>query len=387
MQINTKSIAKSSVARSPVTAPSPPTPVDMATAANDRIDYSLAGQIGGELSGQVSVMQEIVQEFNSTRRISRNQMQALIDAIEAAGVVARQSQQISRIAEGRVRQSHERLRLHEIVNKSLDERLERLKKRGTEIYRNIKPVEIIVDPGLLSLLVDTAIDWAAQFGQRLTVSLGIKNWPENGLLVIKASQSVVDTEFEEAPAKGDNLHWALLVQVGRAMGVTVERDMAGGEAKVVAEFARTVKQLEGLTTVELDGGGDSSHHSATKPLAGLRILLATTDPMVRAEVHKTCSMLGLLIDTVPTADKAVRYVETDMPHMIIIDERIRDEAFDALIDDMRRLDPNFGFLEIAEGSNTFEMSSWMTDSMTRISRDVLRDQLASLLTLELAKAL
>jgi hypothetical protein len=83
----------------------------------------------------------------------------------------------------------------------------------------------------------------------------------------------------------------------------------------------------------------------------------------------------------------VRYVETDMPHMIIIDERIRDEAFDALIDDMRRLDPNFGFLEIAEGSNTFEMSSWMSDSMTRISRDVLRDQLASLLTLELAKAL
>lgn len=349
--------------------------------------FALVGQVGGELSGHVAVMQQFVQEFNATRRISRAQLQLLAQAIEASARIARESQQIARLAEGRVRQSHERLKLHEIVNQALDERAPRLHRQGTEIYRNIKPVEIIVDPGLLSMLIESALDWATASGQQISVSLGIKNWPEYGVLAIRSSQTVVDSRFAQEPTAPDNVHWHLLTQVASAMGVTLVRDVAGGETRLTAEFARTVKSLEGLTAVELDVGGDSSQHSTTKALAGLRILLVTTDPLVRGEVHNVCSMLGLLVDTVPTADKAVRYVETDPPHLIIIDEKIRDARFDGLIEDLRRHNPNFGLLEIAEGHNTFEVSSWMSDSMTRISRDVLRDQLASVLTLELAKAL
>ncbi len=349
--------------------------------------FALVGQVGGELSGHVAVMQQFVQEFNATRRISRAQLQLLAQAIEASAKIARESQQIARLAEGRVRQSHERLKLHEIVNQALDERAPGLHRQGTEIYRNIKPVEIIVDPGLLSMLIESALDWATASGQQISVSLGIKNWPEYGVLAIRSSQTVVDSRFVQEPTAPDNVHWHLLAQVASAMGVTVVRDVAGGEIRLTAEFARTVKSLEGLTAVELDVGGDSSQHGTTKALAGLRILLVTTDPLVRGEVHNVCSMLGLLVDTVPTADKAVRYVETDQPHLIIIDEKIRDARFDGLIEDLRRHNPNFGLLEIAEGHNTFEVSSWMSDSMTRISRDVLRDQLASVLTLELAKAL
>ncbi len=353
--------------------------------AAERADYTLAGVIGAQLSSHVSLMQQIIQEFNATRKISRSQMQTLYGAIESTAAVSRQAQQIARLGEGRIRQSHERLKLHDIVNLALDERALHLQQAGTEVYRNVKPVEIIVDPGLLSTLVDTALDWAAEFGQRLTVSLTIKNWPEYGVLQIKASQSISESEFEPETVRGDNLQWHLLTQLAKAMGVTLERDMSGGQARLICEFARTVKQMEGLTTVELDTGGDSSY--ATKPLAGHRILLVTTDAMIRAEVKNSCDLLGLRADTVPNSERAVRYVETDMPHLIIIDERLRDDTFDNLIDDMRRLDPNFGCLEVAEGNNTFEMSSWMSDSITRVSRDVLRDQLTSALTLELAKAL
>lgn len=367
-----------SPAAAAVEAPPPP---------NWGAGFALVGQVGGELSGHVTVMQQFVQGFNATRKISRAQLQLLEEAIEASALIARQSQQIARLAEGRVRQSHERLKLHEIIGQALDERTTRLHRQGTAIYRNIKPVEIIVDPGLLSLLIEAALDWATSAGQRISVSLGIKNWPEYGMLTLRTSPAVVDSRLVQAPTASDNVHWHLLTQVASAMGVTVSRDVAGGEVNLTAEFARTVKSLEGLTAVELDVGGDSSQHSTTKALAGLRILLVTTDAATRAEVHKVCSMLGLLVDTVPTADKAVHYVETDPPHLIIIDEKIRDARFDGLIEDLRRHAPNFGLLEIAEGHNTFEISSWMSDSMTRISRDVLRDQLASVLTLELAKAL
>ena len=86
-------------------------------------------------------------------------------------------------------------------------------------------------------------------------------------------------------------------------------------------------------------------------------------------------------------EQAQRYVSLDMPHLIIIDERLHDDAFDDLLHEVKSRDPNFGFLEITDDANTFEVSSWMTDSMTRVSRDVLRAQLASLLALELARAM
>lgn len=82
----------------------------------------------------------------------------------------------------------------------------------------------------------------------------------------------------------------------------------------------------------------------------------------------------------------MRATERDQPHMIIVDERLRDEAFDDLMQDIRRLDPRFGFLEITEQANTLEVWSWTGDSITRVSRDLLRTQLPSVLTLELAKA-
>ena len=54
--------------------------------------------------------------------------------------------------------------------------------------------------------------------------------------------------------------------------------------------------------------------------------------------------------------------------------------------DIRRLDPRFGFLEVTDDVDTFEVASWAGDSMTRVSRNALRAQLPAVLTLELAKA-
>jgi DNA-binding NtrC family response regulator len=132
--------------------------------------------------------------------------------------------------------------------------------------------------------------------------------------------------------------------------------------------------------------GDSAYHTGTKALAGLRVLLISADSGVRKEVEEVCRWLGLRPDTVHNSRQAVQSIERDQPHMIIVDERVRDKIFNDLMQDIRRLDPNFGFLEIADAANTFEISSWMSDSMTRVSRDVLRAHLPSILTLELAKA-
>jgi hypothetical protein len=178
----------------------------------------------------------------------------------------------------------------------------------------------------------------------------------------------------------------LLQEIGRAMGVSVERSVSPGEASLLIEFPRTVKRLEGLTAIEVDTGMDSLH-SDSKPMAGHRVLMVSVDDRLRAEVNQIARAIGLVFDCVPTTAQAVRFCELDAPHLLIIDERLRDEIFDELKDDLRKTDPNFPFIEIAVKSNTLEMAGWMSDSMTRMSRDTISGHLSAILAMELAKVM
>lgn len=352
----------------------------------ERADLALAGVIGARLSEPLAAMQYVLQEFTRTQKISSSQVQLLRSSLDVARAIAMQSQQISRLAEGRLRQSHERLKLDELLQSALMERTSTFQQRGVELYQKIAPVEVIVDGGLLSSLLDVALDWAVGMGRRLVVTLEMKNWPEHGMLLFKASESVASGTSNADGQKGDSLDWYLLSEIARAMGVTLDRVMSSNESSLMIEFPRTVKRLEGLTAIEVETGGDSMH-SESKPLAGHRLLVISNDDKLFYDIKLICRSLGLVIDFVPSTSQGVRFCELDMPHMVIIDQRVRDHIFDELRDDLRKTDPNYPFIEIATESNTLEVAGWMSDSMTRLSRDALRSQLPSILVLELAKVM
>jgi len=368
-------------------AASPPAPVAATAPAPAGLAPTLPGIIGAQLSQPVALMKDVLAQFRHTHTISRTQMVILGEAVNAAHRIALQSQQISRLAGGRLRQSHERLSLHTLLQEVLDSKLNQAAHTGLQVRRKIKPVEVIVDPGLLWSLLEVAVDWAAEQGQRIQVSLDVKNWPEYGILMLKASQHIAVPANDEEAESPDTLNWHLLQQIAQTMGLMVERVIAPDHTLVMLEFPRTVKQLEGLTAVEMNVGGDSSSFflSESKPLAGHRLLLVTADEGIRADVKDACDMLGLVMDTTPTSVQAIRFCEMDKPHMIVIDEKLHDHYFDELREDLVRSDINFPCVEISSASNTFEMSNWMGDSMSRISRDALRAQLSSILVMELAK--
>jgi CheY-like chemotaxis protein len=171
------------------------------------------------------------------------------------------------------------------------------------------------------------------------------------------------------------------------MGVTLEVALHDRGTHLQLEFACTVKHLEGLTALEIESNGaDSALNPETKALAGLRVLLVSDDPAVCAEVEKACRALGLRSDTVSSSKEAVHSVERDPPHMTIVDDRLRDHEFDALMQDIRRLDLNFGFLEITGDTKAPEVSGWTGEGMARVRRDALRTHLPAMVTLELAKS-
>ena len=377
------------------TKPSPlsnPPDADAAPRLTTPSDFALAGVVGSELSEPLAAMQYVLQEFDRTRNVTRAHMQLLNTALESARTIAMQSQQIARLAGGKLRQSHERLRLDELLQSVLTERSAVFQQRGVELYPSIQPVEVIVDAGLLSSLLDTALDWAISMGRRLVVTLEIKNWPEHGMLLFKISESVATGKFRrpggsgDEESGGDTLAWYLLSEIARTMGVSVDRVTSPRETSLMLEFPRTVKRLEGLTAVEVETGFDSLH-SESRPLAGHRVLVISNDVRLQIEIKEIARGLGLVVETVTDSKSAVRVCERDAPHLVIIDEPMRDDEFNELSEDLRKVEPNFPFVEIATGTNVLEMAGWMSDSMTRLSRDTIRAQLASILVMELAKVM
>ena len=352
----------------------------------ERMDFQLVGVIGTRLSDSLGIMQSVVDEVTAGGAVTRAQIARLQHALDTTRGVAMQSQQIARLGGGRLRQSHEKLRLDELLRDALLERNKLFRQRGVELYHGLKQVEVIVDAGLLVCLLDAALEWALDMGRKLVITLEMKNWPEHGMLLIRSSDKISPGKPGSEPPEdtGNTLAWYLLVEAANAMGVSVDRITSARESTLMIEFPRTVKRLEGLTAVEVDTGYDTLYGDS-KPMAGHRLLVITNDELLRLEVTATARTMGLVIDFVMDSRQAERFCELDPPHMIIIDERVRDAAFDELCEDLRRTDPNFPFIEIASQSNVLEMAGWMSDSMTRLSRDSLRTQLGSILAMELAK--
>ena len=355
-------------------------------------DFSLTGILGQEMAQPLSDMQAVLQEIESTHAFTSSNLASFRVAIKSARKLAMQGQQISRLAGGRLRQSHESLKLDDMVLTAMQERAGEFRKRGIEVFQRVKPIEVIVDPGLLHSLIDAALDWATGLGRKLTVTLEMKNWPEHGVLIFKTSRAVlsevsnVGLQEVESDPSDDSVGWYLVNAISQAMGLIVTRTSAPNETSLVIEFSRTVKRLEGLTVVEMESGPESLY-GLSKPMAGARILLITDDARLQAEVRSICNGTGLVLDCVSNASLGVRFCEMESPTLVMIDEHMRDRIFEELYEDLRNLDPSFPFIEVAAAAGTFEMAGWTSDSMSRLSKDALQTQLATVLAAELAKVM
>ena len=127
--------------------------------------------------------------------------------------------------------------------------------------------------------------------------------------------------------------------------------------------------------------------NASGIMAGRRVLIVSSDIKLREDAKTVCRGLGMMVDTVPTSQMAVRFCEMEQPQLIIVDERFKDEQFDELRADLLRMQPNFPFIEVAYESNTLTMAGWMGENMTRINRDKLAQQLPEALAIEMSKVL
>ncbi len=359
-------------------------------AAGHTLHPEILGTIGEEFSQHLTNAMEMVDYVVANpRSLAANLTQThfLLDSLRRKGMAL---QQISRLAQNRVRQSHEKLSLPQVAQGVLDERQAEFAAMGMVVNTRYKPVDIIVDPGLLVSLIVGALDWVTEFGSVVRMDTSMKNWPQHGVLSFTAAQGVrTQADIDRNAAVNQSIAWHLLQQIAQAMGVGLEMDETVTKRSLTIEFPRTVVALEGMTIMEMDAGPSNSSFGTVNSnfIAGLQVLLISADYAFINQVRDICKSMSLRFEQAPSVEKAERMCEQQVPHLIVCEETLCDERYDALLEDLQRHTPGFPTILVSDDSHGFEFSDWSGNSKSRVSRAQIAEQLPGAMTIELTRTI
>jgi len=377
-------------------APAPQALTPAATAEGDRNDpqrwRDLVSEIGADIAGPLTAALERIHSLTTTGCIDRASLKALREEVEQARWVGMLGQQITRLATGRLRQSHERLQLASTLKGVLAHRKRETVARGIVLKPVLKPVEVIVDASLLFSLLNTTLDWALGHARsQLQFTIDIMPWPTHARLVCefacRPSGEAVEGEPERAAAAGpDALTWRMLEQTAATMGLPIHCAQSAGTTTLTIEFPRTAHdEMEGVSTIEFDDGFAPSTNS--KPLAGNHVLVVSSRREMRTLIREALRNMGLVVDFVSSVEEAVDFCRDSLPHAIVIEAIQNGERFSKFRDEIIAEVPEFAFIEIIEEGAEFEMSGFSGSRMARVGRDVIASSLPSALMFELSRGL
>jgi CheY-like chemotaxis protein len=369
-------------------------PVISAIADAERGDakhwHELVSEIGAEIAGPLTAALERILSLTTTGCIDRASLKALREEVEQARHAGMVGQQLSRLATGRLRQSHERLQLASTFKGVLAHRNRETLARGIVLKPVLKSADVIVDASLLFSLLNTTLDWAlANARSQIEFTIEVMAWPAHARLTCHFTHRPPDEReavMSELPAGLTGLTWRMLEQTAATMGLPVQRSDSGGSTTLTVEFPRTAHdEMEGVSTMEFDDGFAPSTNS--KPLAGNHVLVVSSRREVRALVRDALKNMGLVVDFVNSVDEAHDFCRDGLPHAIVIEAIQNGERFGKFRDEIVAEVPEFAFIEIVEEGNTFEMSGFSGSKIARVGRDAIANSLPSALMFELSKSL
>ena len=361
--------------------PQTPSPEEVGAEVR-RAEFGAAGAVGAELTPVLVRARMAMDALVKAHPAAAPHAGAVLHCIEDAARIARQSRLLARLAGGEVRHHNGPIRLDQLLEAQLDIRMQAMDPTVV-LQRTITPATVIVDRDLVSALVDAALDAIMAPGHSVELSLHIKDRPAHAVLRIAAAAS---TRAGAEDTDHERLGWYLVSEISHLLGVTVDRVRSPGQTLMMFEFPRTVRELEGLTAMEVEMNLPSASGDSSRVLAGHRALIISSDVKLREDAKRVCRGLGMVVDNVPASALAAQRCAMYPPDVLIVDERFNDDRFQQLREQMSTRHPDFPVVEIAY-SGAPSVASWGSSSNTRVARADLLKQLPQALVLEMSKVL
>lgn len=339
----------------------------------------LVSGLADQITEGISALQNTIDQLLVKGRISKLEHRSLsipAERIKLAGVGA---QQINRFYAGRIRQSHEKVDMSELVEGVLQERKKELGVLGIALRRKLKPVEVLIDPTVAHAFVNAVLDWGLPFGNRVDVRMDLNPWPQHARFQVRVSNDGVPPS---SSTHSDNLNWMLIRQIALATGgVDIEREVNDDGVSFTAMFNRTVQAVDGISAVDLS----DDQSSMFKSLSGTYVLTISPSLQIRADVRDALREIGIMSDSVVDFAQANEAIRGRMPNLIVVDSEIKGEAFELFRRDLLREVFEFPFVEISPDDSSFDMSGFGEFSMAKVGRGNIREALGTAVMFELAK--
>jgi hypothetical protein len=348
-------------------------------------------QLSAELAAPLTRALDRVQALVATGRISRQDLRALHGEVEAAREAGMVGQQLARYGSPTLRPVHEQVELSGMIAGALNHRSRELHARGLEVAQALKPVEVVVDPAMLSTLMHTVLTWAFDNAQsHLELRCEVRSGGGPARVTCRfaygGDPGAAAPTGADARARLDGLSWRLVEGLARAMGLIAHRLESGRQATLTIDFPRTVnEEAAGVSAVELSA--QSVRAGANNPVAGHHVLVLASDAEMRREIHDAIQHLGLIVDDVRTVDEAAAFCREGLPHAIVFDGSLEDDALEDLRGQIRAQAPDFVFVEIIDDASMFEVSSFSSSGMAHVGRDAIGASLPTALLFELTRSL
>ncbi|MCD6666539.1 MAG: hypothetical protein LT081_10705 [Hydrogenophaga sp.] len=342
----------------------------------------MVSNLASQVTEGVSLLQHHLDQLLVKGRLSKLEHRLLsvpAERIKLAGVSA---QQVQRFYGGRIRQSHEKVNLADLIEGVLQERKTELGQLGIALRRKLKPLEVLIDPTVAHTFVNAVLDWALPFGNRIDVRLDLNSWPQNARLQVRVAN---DGLPPSSSAHMDNLSWMLIRQIANsAGGIEPTRDVNDDGVSFTAMFTRTVQAVDGISAVDLSD--DHTRTSMFKSLSGTYVLTVSPSLQIRADVRDALREIGIASDSVVDLLQAREAMRARMPNLIVVDSELKGEDFDAFRREILREVFEFPFVEISPDDSSFDMSGFGEFSMAKVGRGNIREALGTAVMFELAKA-
>lgn len=362
-----------------------PTPVQWA---------DIVQQLGAEIAGPLSAALEQIQNLATTGQIDRRGLRMLRRSVDDARTAGMLGQQLARLASGRLRLNRERQHLTQMLRSVLAQRSRETQARGVQVRQSLKAVEIWADGSLLFALLNALMDWAlANTHSSVDLRLDLTPWPVKARLSCRFAHRSLDLlgDDGEPPASSsglDSLAWRLLEQTAITLGVLPLREQEAGITLLTLEFNQ-------LAPDDAPPPPDSTHARLeaeaermggnSRPLAGCQLLVLSANRDLRHDAQTAVRQMGMLVDVVGSVAEAEQFCREGLPHAMLFDAALTDDALLQLIAGVSREAPDVAFVEMFDGEHRTQLSTATRDGVARISRRNLPEALPSLLMFELSR--
>jgi len=351
----------------------------------------LTARIGADIAHPLTSALERVNALIATGRIERDSLRALRDELDQARCVGMACQQVARLATRRLKQSHERIALHELLQHVLAHRALESQARGQEVRSSFEPADVLADPPLLFGFAHAVVDWAVSHAQGpLELQLELPAWP------VQARWRVCFTPPHHGTEAGSmtlwdplrDVTWQLVVHTAQAIGLPLSLRRAPQKVELIVTFPRTVDPRTGQGPVPDQSVEVSEELSSNSQLlAGSHVLVVCARREVRLQIREAVRDMSMVVDFVGSLDEAMSFCADTLPHAMVVESVLVGPRCLEFRRRLRKASPDFPVIEIAEAGPDFEVSGVNGRDTASVNRQAIGHALAPALIFEMTRSL